>query len=332
MRCGFFKGSDMNGRMAVRALVLVVVLLAGSSWAQSYPAKQVRFILPFPPGGPTDILGRAIAQKLSEQMGQPVVADNRPGAGGNLGAELAAKSPPDGYTIVLCAPSIAISPSLYKKLNYDPVKDLVPISLVASITNVLLVHPSVPVSSLKELVDLARRNPGKLNFGSGGIGTSNHLGSEMLKGLAKLNMVHVPFKGSNMAMLNMMGGEVDMVVIGVPAALPQIRAGKVRALAVLAPARLASLPQVPTSKEAGIDNFEVLTWYGILAPAGVPGAALARLNSEIVKVMNLADMKERLAGIGFDAMSGTPQDFAAFIKSETVRWGNVIKVAGVKVE
>jgi tripartite-type tricarboxylate transporter receptor subunit TctC len=154
----------------------------------------------------------------------------------------------------------------------------------------------------------------------------------MLKGLAKLNMVHVPFKGSNMAMLNMMGGEVDMVVIGVPAALPQIRAGKVRALAVLAPARLASLPQVPTSKEAGIDNFEVLTWYGILAPAGVPGAALARLNSEIVKVMNLADMKERLAGIGFDAMSGTPQDFAAFIKSETVRWGNVIKVAGVKVE
>jgi tripartite-type tricarboxylate transporter receptor subunit TctC len=212
------------------------------------------------------------------------------------------------------------------------VKDLVPIALVASITNVLLVHPSVPVSSLKELVDLARRNPGKLNFGSGGIGTSNHLGSEMLKGLAKLNMVHVPFKGSNMAMLNMMGGEVDMVVIGVPAALPQIRAGKVRALAVLAPARLASLPQVPTSKEAGIDNFEVLTWYGILAPAGVPGAALARLNSEIVKVMNLADMKERLAGIGFDAMSGTPQDFAAFIKSETVRWGNVIKVAGVKVE
>lgn len=319
---------------AIRIFIALAagLCVAGGALAQAYPGKPVRFILPFPPGGPTDILGRAIGQKLSEQLGQPVVADNRPGAGGNLGAELAAKAPPDGYTIVLCAPSIAISPSLYKKLNYDPVKDLAPISLVASIPNVLLVHPSVPARTLKELVQLARRNPGNLNFGSGGIGTSNHLGSEMLKGLAKLNMVHVPYKGSNMAMINMMGGQVDMVVIGVPAALPQIRAGKVRPLAVLAPARLATLPQVPTSKEAGIDNFEVLTWYGMLAPAGVPGAVIGRLNTEIVKVMNMADMKERLAAIGFDPLTSTPQRFAEFIKTETVRWNKVIREAGVKVE
>lgn len=297
-----------------------------------YPSKQVRFILPFPPGGPTDIVGRAIGQKLSDQIGQPVVSDNRPGAGGNLGAELAAKSPPDGYTIVLCAPSIAISPSLYKKLNYDPVKDLAPITLVASIPNVLLVHPSVPARSLKELVQLAKNNPGKLNFGSGGVGTSNHLGGEMLKGLAKINMVHVPYKGSNQAMINMMGGQVDMVVIGVPAALPLIKAGKVRALALLASERLPALPDVPTSKEAGFDHFEVLTWYGILAPAGTPAEIVNRLNGELVKVMNSGEVKERLAGIGVDPLTSTPGKFAEFIKTETVRWGKVVRDAGLHIE
>lgn len=317
-------------------IVAAVLALHGFSYATAaetrYPVKPLRFILPFPPGGPTDILGRLIGQKLSDQLGQPVVADNRPGAGGNLGAELAAKSPPDGYTIVLSAPSIAISPTLYRKLNYDPIKDLAPISLVASIPNVLLVHPSVPVANLKELVQLARNNPGKLNFGSGGVGTSNHLGSEMLKGLAKINMVHVPYKGSNQAMINMMGGQVDMVVIGVPAALPQIKAGKVKALALLAPDRLQALPGVPTSREAGFDNFEVLTWYGILAPAGTPGEIVARLNAELVKVMHSPDMKERLLGIGFDPLTSTPEQFAGFIKTETVRWGKVIRDAGVRVD
>ncbi len=314
--------------------VLLACVLTPPALAQpaGYPSKPIRFILPFPPGGPTDLLGRAIGQKLAAQMGQPVIADNRPGAGGNLGAELASKAPPDGYTIVLCAPSLAISPSLYAKMNYDPVKDLAPISLVAVIPNVLLVHPSVPAKTLKEFVALARANPGKLNFGSGGIGTSNHLGSEMLKGLAKVNMVHVPFKGSNEAMVGMMGGHVDSVVIGVPAALPQINGGKVRALAVLSPQRLPQLPNLPTGAEAGVAGFEVQTWYGILAPAATPRDIIMRLNSELVKALAAPDLKERLQSVGFEPMTATPEQFAEYIKLETVRWAKVIKDANVKVE
>ncbi len=323
--------------MSVRSRILGAVLisaLAPMAWAQpaGYPSKTIRFILPFPPGGPTDLLGRAIGQKLAAQMGQPVIADNRPGAGGNLGAELAAKAPPDGYTIVLCAPSLAISPALYTKMNYDPVKDLAPISLVAVIPNVLLVHPSVPARTLKEFVALAKANPGKLNFGSGGVGTSNHLGSEMLKGLAKINMVHVPFKGSNEAMVGMMGGQVDSVVIGVPAALPQINGGRVRPLAVLSPQRLPQLPNVPTGTEGGVAGFEVQTWYGILAPAATPRDIIMRLNSELVKALSAADLRERLQGVGFEPVTTTPEQFAEYIKLETVRWAKVIKDANVKVE
>jgi len=314
--------------------VLLACVLTPPALAQpaGYPSKPIRFILPFPPGGPTDLLGRAIGQKLAAQMGQPVIADNRPGAGGHPGAALASKAPPDGYTIVLCAPSLAISPSLYAKMNYDPVKDLAPISLVAVIPNVLLVHPSVPAKTLKEFVALARANPGKLNFGSGGIGTSNHLGSEMLKGLAKVNMVHVPFKGSNEAMVGMMGGHVDSVVIGVPAALPQINGGKVRALAVLSPQRLPQLPNLPTGAEAGVAGFEVQTWYGILAPAATPRDIIMRLNSELVKALAAPDLKERLQSVGFEPMTATPEQFAEYIKLETVRWAKVIKDANVKVE
>ena len=300
--------------------------------AQSYPVKPVRFILPFPPGGPTDILGRILGQKLADQLGQPVVPENRPGAGGNVGTEYAAKTPPDGYSIVLTSPTLAISPSLYKKLNYDPVKDFTPISLVAQIPNVLLVHPSVPAKTLKELVQLAKANPGKLNFGSGGLGTSNHLGSEMLKSLAKINIVHVPYKGSNMAMLGMIGGEVDMVVIGIPPTLPQIQAGKVRALAVLSAERVPALPRVPTAKEAGIANYEVTTWYGLLVPAGTPRDIVGRLNGEWVKIAAMADARDRMQGAGFEPMSSTPEQFAEFIKTETVRWAKVIKDANVKVE
>jgi tripartite-type tricarboxylate transporter receptor subunit TctC len=326
-------GNDMS----VASRILGAVLLSAfvpMAWAQpaGYPSKPIRFILPFPPGGPTDLLGRAIGQKLAAQMGQPVIADNRPGAGGNLGAELASKAPPDGYTIVLCAPSLAISPSLYTKMTYDPVKDLAPISLVAVIPNVLLVHPSVPAKTLKEFVALAKANPGKLNFGSGGVGTSNHLGSEMLKGLAKINMVHVPFKGSNEAMVGMMGGHVDSVVIGVPAALPQINGGKVRALAVLSPQRLPALPNVPTGAEGGVAGFEVQTWYGILAPAATPRDIIMRLNGELVKALAAPDLRERLQAVGFEPVTTTPEQFAEYIKLETVRWAKVIKDANVKVE
>ncbi|MDP1716880.1 MAG: tripartite tricarboxylate transporter substrate-binding protein, partial [Burkholderiales bacterium] len=205
--------------MGARAIISILILLGamvGPLGAQSYPSKQIRLILPFPPGGPTDILGRAIGQKLSEQIGHPVVIDNRPGAGGNLGVEVASKSPPDGYTIVLSSPLIAISPSLYAKLNYDPIRDLAPISLVATLQNLMIVHPSVPAKTLKEFIQLARNNPDKLNFGSGGVGTTTHLASELLKSLANIKMVHVPFKGTGQAMVGLMGGQVDMLVIAVP--------------------------------------------------------------------------------------------------------------------
>ena len=300
--------------------------------AQTYPSKPVRFILPFPPGGPTDILGRIIGQKLAPQLGQPVVAENRPGAGGNVGTEYAAKQPADGYAMVLASPSLSISPGLYSKLGYDPVRDFAPISLVAQTPNILLVHPSVPARTLKELVQLAKAHPGKLNFGSGGLGTSNHLGSEMLKGLTGIDMVHVPYKGSNEAMIGMIGGHVDMVVIGVPPTIPHIKAGRVRPLAVLAAQRLPYLPEVPTSKEAGVPNYEVITSYGILAPAGTPREVINRLNAEWIKIAALADTKERMGAAGFEPMTSTPEQYGEFIKTEMVRWAKVIKDANVKIE
>ncbi len=314
--------------------LLCLALLIGTAHAQqaAYPSKSIRFILPFPPGGPTDLLGRIIAQKLAEQLGHPVVADNRGGAGGNLGVGLAAKSPPDGYTVVLSSPLIALSPSLYLKLDYDPAKDLAPISLVAVIQNVMLVHPSVPAKTLKEFIQLARARPGKLNFGSGGTGTTTQLASELLKSLAGIDMVHVPYKGTGVALIALMSGQVDMLVMAVPAVAPQIHAGKVRALAVLSAQRVATIANVPTAKEAGVDNFEVPIWYGILAPAGTPRDIINRLNLELNKVVTTPDVRERLTTAGVEPMTNTPEQFASFIRSETVRYAKVIKDAGIKPE
>lgn len=319
-------------KMQMAACALIGAVIAAPLCAQSYPVKPVRFILPFPAGGPTDILGRIIGQKLAVQLGQPVVPENRPGAGGNVGTEYAAKQAADGYSFVLASPSLSISPSLYAKLGYDPVKDFIPISMIAQIPNVLLVHPSVPAKTLRELVQLAKANPGKLNFGSGGLGTSNHLGSELFKSLAGLNIVHVPYKGSNEAMVGMMGGHVDMVVIGVPPTLPHIKAGRVRPLAVLAAERLPYLPDVPTAKEAGIANYEVTTWYVIAVPASTPRDIVMRLNTEWVKAADAADVKERMRASGFEPMSSTPEQASDFVKAEIVRWAQVIKDAKLKVE
>ena len=319
-------------RVAVASVAIVFSCAAAGAHAQAYPVKPVRVIFPFPPGGPTDLLGRAIAQKLSDQMGQQFVADTRPGAGGNLGLELAAKAPPDGYTIVLSSPLVAISPSLYAKLNYDPAKDLAPIAQVAVIQNVLLVHPSVPAKSLKELIQLARRSPGKFSFGSGGVGTTTHLAPELLQSLAKIRMVHVPYKGSGQALIGLIGGDVDLLIMAVPAAAGQIHAGKVRALAVLAGRRSPVIPDIPTAQEAGVDHFEVPIWYGFLAPAATPREIIVRLNGELVKALAAPDLKERLAAAGIEPVTGTPEQFAAFIKSETVRYAAVIRDAGIKPE
>ena len=321
--------------MKFRAVVGILAALCcavGTAAAQTYPAKTVRLILPFPPGGPSDILGRALAQKLTEQMGQTVIADNRPGAGGNLGLELASKAPPDGYTMVLTSPLISISPSLYSKLNYDPQKDLAPVSLVAQIQNVLLVHPSVPARNLKELVAVARSSPGKLNYGSGGVGTTTHLAPELLQSLTKTKMVHVPFKGSGLALLGLISGQVDVLIMAVPAAQAQVDAGKARALAVLSEKRAAPMPKVPTTKESGIEGLEVDIWYGILVPSATPAPIVNRLNSEINKALAAPDLRDKLVSVGVQPLGNTPDQFRAFIRSEAVRFAKVIKDAGIKSE
>ena len=314
-----------------------VALLAFSSalpalaQAQTFPTKPVRLILPFPPGGPSDILGRALSQKLGEQMGQQVIADNRPGAGGNLGLELTAKAQPDGYTMVLSSPLISLSPSLYSKLNYEQ-KDLAPVSLAAIIQNVVLVHPSVPAKTLKELAQIARANPGKLNYGSGGVGTTTHLAPELFMSMTKTKMVHVPFKGSGLALIGLIAGQVDVLVMAVPAAEAQVKAGKARALAIVSEKRATPLPNVPTAKESGFENFVVDIWYGILAPAGTPPALVNRLNGEINKALAAPDLKDRLLNAGIQPVGTTPAEFGSFIRSETVRFAKVIKEAGIKPE
>jgi tripartite-type tricarboxylate transporter receptor subunit TctC len=306
--------------------------LAAAQAPDAWPSKPVRLILPFPPGGGTDILGRLIAERLTAGLGQPVVTENRGGAGGNVGAEAAARSAPDGYTIVLVAPSLAISPSLYSKLNYDPVRDFAPVSLVATVPNVMITHPSVPANTLAEFIQLAKTKPGGMNFGSGGSGTSNHLACELFNIVAGVRLVHIPYKGVNLAMQDVLSGQIHFVVIGVPAAAPHIKAGKLRALALVAPQRSAALPDIPTVAEAGLRDFEVTTWYGILAPAGTPRPIVARLNAEIVRVMHAPEVKERLASMATDPVTSTPEEFADYIKKEIAKWGDVVRKAGLKAD
>jgi tripartite-type tricarboxylate transporter receptor subunit TctC len=305
---------------------------AAAQGQEAYPSKPVRLILPFPPGGGTDILGRLVAERLSARLGQPVVTDNRGGAGGNLGAEAAAHAAPDGYTLLLAATTLAISPSLYAKLSYDPLKDLAPISLVATVPNVMVTHPSVPASTLQEFIALAKAKPGEMNFGSGGSGTSNHLGGELFNMVAGVKLVHVPYKGVNLAMNDAMAGNIQLVLIGIPAAAPQIKAGKLRALAVLAPQRSAALPDVPTATEAGLPDLDVTTWYGLLAPAATPRAIIARLNAEIVHTMREPELNERLAAMAVDPVTSTPEEFAVYIRQEAAKWGEVVRKAGLRAD
>ncbi len=313
---------------AIAGVILLMGMMGSPLAAQTYPNKPVHLILPFPPGGATDVLGRLVGQKYAERFGQPFVPENRPGAGGNIGAELVAKGKPDGYELLFASPSLTISPGIYKKLNYDPVKDLAAVSLVMEGHYVLLVRPSLPVKSLKEFVEYAKARPGQINFG-GGIGTPPHLSGELLNTLAGIKMVLVPYKGVNQAMIGMMSNEIDMVIIGTPAALPQIQAGKVRPLAVLTKDRLPSLPDVPTAAEAGVANYVVKSWYGIMAPAGTPRDIIGRLNSEWAKIAAMPDTKEKTQKFGFEAVSTTPEQFAQYIKEEIELWGKVARDAKV---
>src|SRR3989440_6496309 len=297
MEIGVCPRFPLRALLRLLSLGLLGAALAPPAPAQNmdaWPSRPLRFILPFPPGGGTDILGRIIAERLTASLGQPVITENRGGAGGNVGAEAAARSAPDGYTIVLVAPSLAISPTLYSKLNYDPVKDFAPIGLVASVPNVMVTHPSVPAQNLREFIELARAKPGGMNFGSGGSGTSNHLAGELLNLAAGIKLVHVPYKGVNLAMNGVLAGEVQLVFIGVPVPAPHIKAGRLRALAVLARERSPLLPEVPTAEEAGFPDFGLTTWDGIMAPAGTPRPIVMRLNAEVVEIMPSAEVKERL--------------------------------------
>ena len=311
------------------AFSILFSLSTASAADLSYPSKPVRLILPFPPGGAIDILGRIIGPKLSERLGQPVVPENRPGAAGNIAYEAAAKAKPDGYTIVLGGQGLAVSTSLYKNLNYDPIRDFAPISLISQVPFVVAVRSSLPINSLKELVQYAKANPGKLNFGSAGINSPHHLAGELLKSLAKINIVHVSYKGAGPALIGLMGGEVDMVVSAPSVVVPQIQTGKVRVLAVLSNERFPPLPNAPTAMEAGIGNFEVASWHGILAPTGTPRDIINRLNAEWMQIVAMPDTREKIRKAEFEPLSTTPEQFSEFLKAEILRWGKVIKEANI---
>jgi tripartite-type tricarboxylate transporter receptor subunit TctC len=302
---------------------------ASTSSGQAYPSRPLRLVVAFPTGSPY-LLALLLSDKLHEPMGQPVVPDFRGGAGGSLASEIVAKAPADGYTLLLTSATIVISPILFTKTGYDPFRDFAPVTLIATVPNVMVVHPSVPAKSLAELVTLAKSHPGKLNYGSGGVGSGSQLGSELFKTLNGLAMVHVPYKGAALAMTAMLGGEVDMVTSTVPAVIPLVNAGKVRALAVMAPKRAAALGGVPTTAEAGMPDLVVITWYGLFVPAGVKPDVVERLNGEFVKALNAQDVREKLAQVDLDASPTTPAEAAKFVRLESERWGKVIRDAGIK--
>jgi tripartite-type tricarboxylate transporter receptor subunit TctC len=316
--------------MSFAAACLFAANVCSGADAQSYPAKPIRLVLPFPPGAPSDLVGRTIGQKMSEQMGQNFVPDNRAGAGGTVGLAMVAKAPPDGYTVMVTSPAIALTPLLYSNLTYDPVKDFAPVARLASIENVMLVHPSVPARTLKDFVALARATPGKLNYGSGGPGTTNHLANELLKSITNINMVHVPYKGATLATTALMGGEVDEVIVSVASVLPLIKAGRVRPLVVLSPRRVPTLPNVPTSTEAGFPNFQMSIWYGMLAPAGTPREIVTRLHREVAKAFDDPTLRQHMSAAGMDPWLGTPEDMGSLLRSEMSRYSKIIQSAGIK--
>ncbi len=316
------------------AAALVGLAAAGASLqaaAQRYPARPIRIVVPFPPGGSTDILARALGHKLTEAWGQQVMVDNRPGAGGSIGAEAAAKAPADGYTLLMAhIGTLAVNPALYPRLGYDAAKDFAPVSMVAIVPNVLVVHPSVPAKSVAELIDHARRNPGKLNYSSGGNGSAAHLAMEYFKLQTKTDVVHVPYKGTVPAVTDVISGQVSLTMTGAPAVMPHAQSGKLRALGVSSTARLDAFPQLPTIAESGVPGFDATQWYGIVAPAGTPVDIVRKLNETIVSIMGSKDMKERLNTEGAIAAANTPEEFARFIEAERRRWGAVVKAAGMR--
>lgn len=311
--------------------VVMFAALTAVSLAQSYPAKPVRFIVPFAPGGGNDVMARLISGKLSENLGQQVIVDNRAGAGGSIGSELAAKAPPDGYTILMGhIGTLALNRSLYARLPYDPVKDFAPVSLVATAQNILIVHPSLPARSVKQLIAIAKSKPGELNFVSGGVGGAGHLAGELLKALAKVDMVHVAYKGAGPALTDLIAGHVQLMITNMPAAMPHVKSGKLRALAVTGARRSSLVPDLPTIAEAGVPGYELMNWFGVVAPAATPRDIVGKLNQEIVKGLKTGDMRSLLAANGAEPVGSTSEQFAAHIKAEIAKWAKVIRAAGLR--
>ena len=319
--------------MRVIALLLPLLCAAGATLAQPYPTKAVRMVVPFAAGaGSNDIMARLIAQKLGDSLGQQFVVDNRPGASGIIGCDIVAKAQPDGYTVLMMSLTFTVNPSLFRKLPYDTVKDLTPVTMVASAPLMLVVHPSVPVKSVAEFIAYAKANPGKLNFGSGGPGTTPHLAGEMLKTMAHLDVTHIPYKGGAPALSDLVGGQIQFMLENIPGTLPFAKAGKLRALAVTDLKRSPLLPDLPTLDESGLKGYQIVGWNGLFVPAGTPSAIINKLHAEVVKALALPDVKERLATMGADGVGDTPQHFTAFIKAEIPKWAKVVKDAGLKVE
>ncbi len=320
-------------RVITMCLGIALATLAIVAGAQAWPSKPIKWVVPFAPGGTTDILARTVGDKLASALGVPVVIENKPGAGGGIGAEFTAKSAPDGYTIMGGTISThAINASLYSKLPYDPVKDFLPITLIARVPNMLVVNPSVPAKDVKELIALMKANPGKYTFASSGNGTSQHLSGELFKTMAGVEMQHIPYKGSPPALQDVVGGQVTMTFDNVTTAWPLAKAGKLRALAVTTASRSAIAPDVPTLAESGLPGFEVGSWQGVFAPAGTPPEIIKRLNVEIVRILNMPEVKEKLIGLGAEPVGNSPEEFSAMVKLEVVKWADVVKKSGAKVD
>ena len=317
----------------LKACTLAALAISAAAHAQVYPAKPLRMIVAYPPGGGTDIVGRMLAQKLGESLGQSVVVENRGGASGNIGTELAARAAPDGYTILMgnVAPN-AINVSLFKELPFDPVADFAPVSLVASTPNILVVHPSTRARTVKEVIALAKAKPGAFNFASAGVGSSSHLAGELFRILASADIVHVPYKGAGPAMVDVLSGQVQLYFATMPAAMPHVKTGKLAPVAVTSARRSQALPDLPTIAESGVPAYEASTWYGVLAPAHTPSAVVARLHGDIAKILADAALHARLADQGFDPVGNSPEEFGAYIKSEILKWGKVIRDAGIRPE
>src|SRR5688500_12995953 len=318
---------------SVLSVTLLLTFVSPAAHAQAYPSKPIRFVVPYPAGGPLDTIARLLGAKVAESVKQPVVVDNKPGAGGNIGADIVAKSPADGYTILMGAVAThAINPTLYKSIPYDPIKDFAPITQVATTPNVLVVNPSVPAASVRDFIAHAKANPGKLSFGSGSIGSAGHLAGELFKATAGVDMVHVPYKGAAPAMQDLIGGQINLMFDNLASALTQVKAGKIKALAVTTSKRSPFAPDLPTIAESGLPGFDISTWFGVFAPAGTPREALDRLHAEFAKALAAPDMREKMVNMGAEPVGNRPEEFAAFVRAEAEKYAQVIKASGARVD